>query len=234
MPTLPFHPVRALRIQWKKERGFRQIRKAGVWFIDIPRTSSTSLKVQLADAFGFAYAKRSSRYAGAAALFEDHMPASSLVHLLGRKRWDGLFTFTIVRNPWDRAVSIYRFRRNVTKDVPSTMDFKQYIAQLDRPSYTFAAPSSPYSFHGYYYQAADYLLDGKGEMLVDWVGRFERREEDLAYLSERTGVPFDVALKAEPGGPQCSYLSFYDEESRDIVARHAWKDIELFGYEFGT
>jgi chondroitin 4-sulfotransferase 11 len=36
-----------------------------------------------------------------------HMTAAEYIHFLGRERWDSIFSFSFVRNPWDKVESHY-------------------------------------------------------------------------------------------------------------------------------
>ena len=69
------------------------------------------------------------------------------------------FRFSIVRNPWDRIVSEYKYRRH-----PVTMDFKTYLfKRLPSPGW-----SEPYR---HIIPQHDFLYDEAGRLLVDYVGK---------------------------------------------------------------
>ena len=38
---------------------------------------------------------------------EKHMDSKSMINLYGKEIWKKYFTFSIVRNPWDRIISMY-------------------------------------------------------------------------------------------------------------------------------
>ena len=86
------------------------LKKQGLFFIDIPRTSSTSIRAELGRCFGIAHRKSERRAIKVLRLqlSRDHWPAEKMRQFLGPSLWEKLFTFTVVRNPWDRTLSFYR------------------------------------------------------------------------------------------------------------------------------
>jgi len=68
---------------------------------------------------------------------------------------------------------------------------------------------------------------------VDFVGRFERLEDDWWRLCEVTGLPhkpLEVTRKTNHE----YYTVYYDDELRDLVAEIYEEDIDTFGYRFGN
>src|SRR5438552_9191698 len=80
----------------------RQVEHAGIWFVDIPRTGSTSLKLALAEHFGSEFGKSYVREDCRLTkkVIADHTTAIRAQQILSPELWKRLFTFTIVRNPW--------------------------------------------------------------------------------------------------------------------------------------
>jgi hypothetical protein len=157
------------------------------------------------------------------------------------------FKFTIVRNPWDRMVSFYKYlgyHRCTT--------FKRFLTgyfthRLWKDQYWFVQPQSEYI----------YTLDN--ECLVDYVGRFEVLSEAMDYVGKQVGLG-DVSVPKINKSAKKSrlfddgldglfqrklveiikgkikmrddYRSYYDDESMLRVAELYKRDIDLFGYEF--
>ena len=70
---------------------------------------------------------------------------------------------------------------------------------------------------------------------MDFVGRFENRENDLQYISQKIGVNIDSNIhqrKIQMRNKK-HYTEYYDDETRQIVAEKYAEDIEYFGYKFG-
>ncbi len=222
--------MRVLRQRVARARFRRAVREHGFWFVDIPRTSSTSLRAELGRRCGPAYGKTNvlqKEFATPQLFFRDHTPAREMRELLGARCWRRIFTFTMVRNPWDRVHSFYRYRRKKGK-LPADLGFTDYVRRLE-----IASPDSPYvGSRGARYGAADYLLDDDGRILVDFVGRFEDRERDLARIAQHLGWEDFGRLHLQAAAPPEHYSCFYTEETEAIVRRLHAKDIELFDYEF--
>jgi hypothetical protein len=67
---------------------------------------------------------------------------------------------------------------------------------------------------------------------MDFVGRLETFERDLALLRERLALEPGPLPERTPQA-RAPYTAFYDDETRAIVAEGWARDIELFGYAFG-
>lgn len=210
----------------------RKIDRAGVWFIDIPRTGSTSIKVQLGEKLDYIFGKADDKYSRRPSPFPDHSIAQEMRALFGVDRWNRIFTFSFVRNPWDRMLSIYLFRRNIIKTIPPSISFKDYIMMLSYPQYNFSAYYSPYSYRGYYYSACEYILGRRAEPIVSFVGKYENRHSALETISKTIGLQLSEDLSLSVSRGESHYSEYYDSTSMEIVAQFFKDDIKAFGYEF--
>ena len=213
-----------------KYRGRQFIREAGFWYVDIPRTSSSALRVELGRHFGPVYGKENliEREFSAKQVFDDHIPAVRMRRILGARSWNELFTFTIVRNPWDRVLSFYHYL--LKRDgIPAIWSFPEYVARLVE-----ADAKTPYfTYYGRRYGAADYILDGNGDVLVDEIVRYEDRATGLGKIGARLGVEGLGTLSLQGAAPKSEhYRAAYDARTMELVARRYANDVTLFGYEF--
>jgi hypothetical protein len=218
-----------LRAQRRRQRAIANIRASGCWFVDIPRTSSSSIRAELGRIYGEGFGKSNlfEKEHATPNVLADHLPATDAREVLGGDFWQAAFTFSFVRNPWDRFLSIYFFRvRN--GEIAPTLSFTEYARQMYAPRYRGRA--TLHSYPAYYYSMSDYLLDPDGNLLVDFVGRYETRQSDLAVVADRLGVEFS-GLHLQRAAPEGRHYSeYYDPESWEIVARVYAEDIERFGY----
>ena len=42
--------------------------------------------------------------------FQKHNTSKEVIEIIGKKKWNEVYKFSVVRNPWDRAHSWYKFR----------------------------------------------------------------------------------------------------------------------------
>ena len=156
-----------------------------------------------------------------------HKTALELRAELGRRNWKRQFSFAFVRNPWDKVASHYRYRvkTNQTDLGTHTIPFDEWV----RLAYGEQNPRY-YDQPKMFMPQVDWISDEKGEIMVDFVGRFERLNEDFATVC--------AALKREASLPhlkettRADYRRLYTPEAAEIVGRCFSKDIAQFGYTF--
>jgi hypothetical protein len=76
------------------------------------------------------------------------------------------------------------------------------------------------------------MEDASGNRVIDFVGRFENLQNDFDAVCDTIGVPRQQLLNSNHIQRK-RYTEYYDEETREIVAKHHARDIEYFGYKFG-
>jgi hypothetical protein len=77
---------------------------------------------------------------------------------------------------------------------------------------------------------AKFVCDERGTCLVDFLGRFERLEQDFAAIAERLRIGAELAWHNR--STHEDYRQYYNDQSRQLVAELYREDIEAFGYEF--
>ena len=152
--------------------------------------------------------------------FPEHATGREVERCLPAPLFASLFKFAFVRNPWDRLVSRYAFLlRNADHPrhglVSGMKDFSDYVAwEIGR---------------GKMFQHT-YVTDSRGELLMDFIGYYERLPEDFAKVCARLGVRAELP-RANTSAHR-DYRSYYTPATRDLVAGYFQRDIELFGYTF--
>ena len=141
----------------------------------------------------------------------------------GRRQFQSYFKFGFVRNPWDRVVSLYE--RNEAVQMREQMSFEEFVRWIQYSSST-CVHSSPHRYQ------LDWFVDADGKMLADFVGRFERLQEDWAVVARKLGV--SETLSQTRANPRLRhYTDYYTTETQRIIEEKFKVDIETFNYRFG-
>jgi len=69
-----------------------------------------------------------------------------------------------------------------------------------------------------------------GDLLVDFIGRFENYENDVTFILNHLGI--NTEIKKMNSSKHSLYREIYNNKTRDIVAQLYANDIEMFGYEY--
>lgn len=129
----------------------------------------------------------------------------------------GFFKFAFVRNPWDRVVSMYCYRLH-NREIPDRLSFHRFV--MNRNQHPF----------GLFREQVNFLEDQKGEIAVDFVGRFENLSEDWQRVQSRLGLKRRLGHLKKTSHRH--YRSYYNQELIDEVAGIYPRDIAELGYDF--
>lgn len=161
--------------------------------------------------------------------FPRHAHIIAAKEMLPEPFFDEIFKFAFVRNPWDLQVSsfhhIQRERPEVMNGITDFNEFMQY--KFD--------PERPYQYHidTSLSLQSDYVVDLHGKLLVDFLGRNERLEEDFWHIVKTLNLPVNkLPGKRIAKNRDKDYRRYYNSASVDLVAQHFAKDIELFEYVY--
>lgn len=163
------------------------------------------------------------------AKFPRHAKAIAAMEMLPREVYQRLFKFAFVRNPWDLQVSswhhIRRERPRLLEGIPDFEAFLRWKLDPERPPQYHADMSVELQ--------SDYLIDLHGNLIVDFIGRYENLEDDFGEACRRIGIARPELLHSRKAGDrQKDYRSYYTDAAAELVASHYRPDIERLGYRF--
>ena len=204
--------------------------KEKLWFIDVPRTSSTHIKVLLGDKFGIPFGKRVMPGKGVIEgtthmLLPPHNPAFFMQDFVGPSGWNTINSFTVVRNPYDWAVSFWLYSKmHHFKDVKNNTlsDFLNIFAEkIARDGVKENRSFSPY----HYYQH-DYVYSINNEVIVKNIFKFEERAQIDAHLNS-IGI-HDIPTEKTVTSNSEDYTPTTAE--KNLIEKIFAKDFEVFNY----
>lgn len=139
------------------------------------------------------------------------------------------FKFAFVRNPWSRMFSYYcgcivripRIYGNKPTPDGFAYHLKKDIATSEKAKLHACKPQM------------DWLCDKKGNMVLDYVARFENYEKEFFYLMEKLNIDnYEYSHVNTSASVNLDYHDFYNQEIIDLVATKQKKDIDFFGYTY--
>jgi len=157
-----------------------------------------------------------------------HQTAREVIARIGKDKWVKAYKFTLVRNPWDKVVSHYEYRRKRNKTDLATQDipFAEWVKKTYGPDKDPFYYNNPKAFQ----PQVEWLKDDEGKISIDFVGKFESINEDFEQIKNAIGL--DAELPHLNASKRAGYRTYYDDETREIVAQWFREDIEAFGYRF--
>ena len=156
-----------------------------------------------------------------------HTTALENISLYGRSYWDKKYTFTVVRNPWDKVVSqyCYRVKTNQKGLANNKIDFNKWVllTYKNQDSYYYNNPK-------YFMPQVDWFTDEEGIILVDFICRFEKLSTDFKIVCDNLNIDFELPHIKKSN--RSDYQGYYNRESKNIIRNWFRKDIEYLNYKF--
>ena len=157
--------------------------------------------------------------------FDEHASAREIRREVGPEIWDSYFKFTVVRHPFDRAISRYFWQTAfiAEKGREDRMDFTDFDQFLH---YRAGLINENWA-----------LYTEWDRVLVDHAVKYEELEAGLAEVSARIGLKHNlfedmksVRTKDTQRAPEARQDVFLTPSQRQLIALLCAKEMETFGY----
>lgn len=203
-------------------------------FLAVPRTGSTTVRKLLddySDIRSIHITKISKEFP-----FYHHISALELKNIFEIRgwKWEDYTKFCIVRNPFDRIVSLYyhhlKMRKNVAKKsflkrikdkVISEPSFEDFVFQINPGNRLTTS-------------LKNFICDQSGNVLVDDILKFENLESDIPkYLNKlSTQINIDSIPHLNASKGRLKYRKYYGPDTKKKIAELYYYEIEKFAYSF--
>lgn len=179
-----------------------------------------------------------------------HSRACEIRAVVGEEIWDQYFTFSFVRNPYSRAVSLFTFIGRLVES--RTRGIRKYTRLFKRggdqqfwswpltQAYMASRSFSDFIRNDHFIQAAgsrpqlDFLsAQDSNEIIVDFVGKVERFDEDFSLILERIGLEGIEAGDRRTSSWKPRFHDYYrGQEDYDLISELYRVDFEAFNYDY--
>lgn len=155
-----------------------------------------------------------------------HSTLSDIDGLVSDQDVQDMFTFTLVRNPWDRMVSYYHWLQtqsfeNIFVKFAKSMEFADFLKLSPVIASMKAAP------------ARIYMTSRGGVEKCDLYIRLEHFKSDVAPLEDHLGFSIDLPQE-NMSDRNVAYQTYYSDDLRMHVGDICKEDIERFRYRYAN
>lgn len=205
-------------------------------FVHVPKTGGTGLSLALearamkddiliGDTPKARARRRRLKGAKPAGRLWKHSTLADIAGLVTAEEIAGFFVFTLVRNPWDRAVSYYHWLRGQSFAHPAVglaraLAFRDF---LDHPQTRTAFAAWPYGA---------YVRDPAGAERCDLFLRLEHLQDEIGPLAAHLGFTPGPLPRVNESRRDRDWRGYYDADSAALIADLCAEDIARFGYRF--
>lgn len=163
--------------------------------------------------------------------FRVHETASKMIAKLTYSVWSRYYSFAVIRNPFDHAVSHYEYlKQHRSKSIA------KFYQRITFESYLVERQKKPFLNNTIFVRMPDqayFILDDANQIAVNKLLRFENLATEWEQLVETLGLK-DLKLlhvnKTISKAKGKLFSSYYNHHTEEIVRNIYKRDFDLFGY----
>lgn len=154
---------------------------------------------------------------------------------------ENLYIFTIVRNPWDRMLSMYLFYHKNNFNSPEFFsgneiidnNFNLWIRYIYSDSFDRNKKHGDVNIYKYCFSnQLNWIKDDNDDNInINKILKFENNELKDFFENELKLKKYNIEKKIHPTNHE-HYSKYYNEESIQLVRKNYQEDIDYFSYNF--
>ncbi|MFT5572825.1 MAG: hypothetical protein ACI9FR_001749 [Cryomorphaceae bacterium] len=156
-----------------------------------------------------------------AQLQHGHISVNQIKAIIDAEHWSDYFKFAVVRNPFDRFVSVCAFYNRQSDDFTRNPQAWMKAAMM-RPQFQQRLLVRP---------QASQLLNQHGKLELDYIGRYELLQDSMNVITDKLNIT-RTTLPVKNSSKHENYKKYYDESLYRSVAEFYKDDLQLFAYDF--
>jgi hypothetical protein len=154
-----------------------------------------------------------------------HATAYRIKKKLPDEIYNTYFKFAFVRNPWDWLVADYHFVKEQIKRGIRLHPQHSLISRLSFNQFVLYKWLNPRRMN-----QSQFIFNKHGQLLVDFVGRFEHLQRDFLEICKTIGI--SVELGHYGASKHLQFREYYNARTARLVHEAYKKDIETLQYTF--
>lgn len=179
-------------------------------------------------------------------ILSKHTYALDIKKGIGDSQFEKLYKIAFVRNPYDWLVSWYSFvsSNQISPDtgkpwrhhlypIIKDLSFDDFIIWVTKNNGLTVSASRKNSLfkNKIPFLQKDWITDLDGNVIVDYIGRYEYLKEDSQKICCQIGINFSTLPKINVTNKKGMYKDYYTKETSSLVYAYFREDFELFGYD---
>lgn len=153
-----------------------------------------------------------NRENGKCTKYYNHISAKKIKEYVGDNIFNSYCKFCVIRNPYDKMVSLYNMK--VNRDCYKG-SFKEFVKKSNCINHN------------------KYFINNKS--CIDFYIRFEFLHEDLKKICKKLNIEYDISKLPRFKSnfrKDSDYKIYYNKELKQIVYNKHKKEFDLFGYKY--
>ena len=205
--------------------------------IDIPKTATRSLRETLVPQNVIDIVGEPRKNVD----FYQHGTAQQCLKSLRKsnKNFADYFSFVIVRNPWDRYYSFFKYFKEYAKkykNKDTSIKWNDVAVNQGRACVRlFEGKTDKIVLRNIIISNArqsDYYTNENDEIVVSHIAKFENLNEEFELLCNKVNVTYSPLSHGNKSVIKGSYHDIYTQDTIDLVAKKENRVIKLKGYKY--